>query len=134
MKPFDKKYVKRFMTMRDLTKLTGYTARQVRYLIAEGFVPPPTGGRANAEYGETHISAIKRYQDLRAAGFSPASIRVLYETHSGVPIEIVQGVSLIINPNLIPDHVSVDELQKHIRSAVTHIFSQQNQSHSDDKS
>ena len=126
MKPFDKKYVKRKMTMRELTKTTGYTARQVRYLIAEGFVPPPTGGRANAVYGDVHVSAIERYQHLRAAGFSPASIRLLMETQTGVPFQIVPGISLIVNPSLIAESVPMNELEEHIKSVLERIFSKQN--------
>ncbi len=126
MKPFDNKRVKRGMTMRELTQITGYTARQVRYLIAEGFVPPPTGGRANAVYGETHVAAIERYQHLRAAGFSPASIRLLLKTQTGVPVEIIPGVSLIVDPSMIAEDVPIDQLMEHIRSVLNRIFSQQN--------
>ncbi|MCY3628581.1 MAG: helix-turn-helix domain-containing protein [Bacteroidetes bacterium] len=127
MKPFDKKHVKRNMTMRELTEVTGYTARQVRYLIAEGFVPPPTGGRANAVYGDVHMSAIERYQHLRSAGFSPASIRLLMGTQTGVPFQIVPGVSLIINSSLIAEHVPMDELEERIKSVLEHIFSKQDE-------
>ena len=31
-----------------------------RYLIAEGFIPPPAGGRARATYGEDHAAGIRR--------------------------------------------------------------------------
>ena len=33
------------MTMQELTETVGVAPRQVRYMIAEGFVPPPAGGR-----------------------------------------------------------------------------------------
>ncbi len=111
--------------MQELTKVTGCTARQVRYLIAEGFVPPPTGGRANAVYGEVHISAIEQYQYLRTAGFSPASIRLLMEAQTGVPFQIIPGVSLMINANLIAEQVSMDELEEQIKSVLKQIFSKQ---------
>lgn len=127
MKPFDKKCVKRDMTMRELTKRTGSTARQVRYLIAEGFVPPPTGGRANAVYGDAHLLAIERYQHLRAAGFSPASIRLLLESQTGVPFEVIPGVSIVVTPDLIGEDVSLDELGERIQSILANIFSKPNQ-------
>ena len=53
------------MHIRELTAETGTTERQVRYLIAEGFVPAPRGGRSNADYGEDHVAAIRRYGRLR---------------------------------------------------------------------
>ena len=37
------------MNMRELTRRARVTERQVRYLIAEGFIPAPRGGRANAD-------------------------------------------------------------------------------------
>jgi DNA-binding transcriptional MerR regulator len=36
------------MHIRELCARTGIVERQVRYLIAEGIVPPPRGGRAHA--------------------------------------------------------------------------------------
>ena len=114
------------MTMQELTKMTGYTARQVRYLIAEGFVPSPDGGRANAEYGKVHMVAIKRYQLLRKAGFSPASIRLLLESQTGVPFQIIPGVSLIVDPHLIAERLPSDDIVKQIKSVLDHIFSEQN--------
>jgi hypothetical protein len=52
------------MNMRELTRRARVTERQVRYLIAEGFIPAPRGGRANADYGDDHVAAIRRYARL----------------------------------------------------------------------
>ena len=111
------------MTMKQLTERTGITARQVRYMIAEGFVPPPSGGRANAEYGDAHLSAVQRYQRLRAAGFSPASIRLLLDTQTGVPFEVLPGISLVVNPALIASGKLPEDLQTHIQSVLDRIIS-----------
>ena len=48
------------MKIGELAALTGVAERQVRYLIAEGFIPAPRGGRANADYGDEHVEAIGR--------------------------------------------------------------------------
>ena len=90
------------MNIHDLTALTGETARQVRYLIAEGLMPPPDGGRANADYGEAHVAAIRAFQRLRALGFRPAAIRLLREGR-GAPISIplAPGVALSLDPALL---------------------------------
>jgi len=132
MKPFDNKYVKRKMTMRELTKITGYTARQVRYLIAEGFVPSPEGGRANAEYGEVHVSAVKRYQLLREAGFSPASIRLLMKSQTGVPFQVIPGISLMVDPHLLAERLPIADVDQQIKSLLDRIFSTQDKPHSND--
>lgn len=99
---FDIKYVERSeMNIRELTSITGIPERQVRYLIAEGFVPPPTGGRANADYGDEHVTLISRYTRLRELGFPPAAIKVLLEAREGAPFPVVPGVTLVIDPGLL---------------------------------
>ncbi|MDE2835193.1 MAG: MerR family transcriptional regulator [Bacteroidota bacterium] len=111
------------MTMQELTHLTGITARQARYLIAEGFMPAPTGGRAHAKYGEAHLSAIWRYQRLRAAGFAPASIRLLLKTRTGVPVEVIPGVTLVVDPKLIASNTPVTGLSARISTALEQVLS-----------
>jgi len=120
--------------MRELTKITGYTARQVRYLIAEGFVPSPEGGRTNAEYGKIHVSAIKRYQLLREAGFSPASIRLLMESQTGVPFQVIPGISLLVDPHLLAERLPVDDLDDQIKSLLDRIFSKQTSKQNEQRS
>ncbi len=89
------------MKLAELSEQTGVSARQVRYLIAERFIPPPTGGRANARYGDEHIAAIRRYTRLRNLGFSPASIRILLQGRRGVPFPISDGITLVVAPELV---------------------------------
>jgi DNA-binding transcriptional MerR regulator len=89
------------MNLRKLTALTGTPERQIRYLIAEGFMPPPRGGRANAEYGDDHVAAIRRYTRLRDLGFPPAAIKLLLEGRQGVPFPVAPGITLVIDPDLL---------------------------------
>ncbi len=85
----------------DLVRATGATPRQIRYLIAEGFVPPPTGGRAHAAYSHVHVAEIRRYNRLRSLGFPPAAIRLLLNAKQGIPVPIVPGLTLVVAPELI---------------------------------
>ena len=90
------------MHIRELMSLTGMPERQIRYLISEGFMPSPTGGRAHADYGEEHVSAIQRYQRLKELGFPPAAIKVLLAAKEGIPFPVGKGeVSLIVDPSLL---------------------------------
>jgi MerR family transcriptional regulator, copper efflux regulator len=99
---FDKIVVEiTFMRMRKLTDLTGVAERQIRYLIAEGFIPPPRGGRANADYGEDHVAAIRRYTRLRELGFPPAAIKLLLQAKEGAPFPVGHGVTLVVDPAII---------------------------------
>jgi DNA-binding transcriptional MerR regulator len=89
------------MKFDELMQATGIAARQIRYLIAEGFVPPPTGGRTYATYSDEHVHAIRRYERLRSLGFPPAAIRLLLDAKEGIPVPIIPGLTLVIAPELI---------------------------------
>ena len=55
-------------------------------------MPPPTGGRAHADYAEEHMAAIGRYVRLKELGFPPAAIRVLLEAREGVPFPVADAL------------------------------------------
>ncbi len=102
----------------ELVRTTGTTPRQIRYLIAEGFVPPPSGGRTYATYGTQHVTAIRRYERLRGPGFPPAAIRLLLDAREGVPVAIVSGLTLVIAPDLIGN---VDDVSAIVRKTAAKI-------------
>lgn len=106
------------MKIRELVEITGTPERQIRFMIAEGFVPPPTGGRAHADYGENHVAAIRRYTRLRQQGFTPQAIRVLLANGTVVPLPVAPGVTLQIDPQLFGGSLDVDALVRHVRRAV----------------
>ncbi len=98
------------MNIHELTAVTGVPERQIRYLIAEGFIPSPRGGRARATYGDDHVAAIRRYNALRELGFPPAAIKLLLETGEGAPFPVAPGVTLVVDPALIGSGVRVEPL------------------------
>ena len=98
------------MHIRQLVKRTGIPERQVRYLIAEGFVPAPRGGRARADYGEDHVCAIDRYRRLRQTGFPPAAIRLLLQAREGAPFVLAPGITLVIDAGLFGSGMPVGPL------------------------
>lgn len=106
------------MKIRELVEITGTPERQIRFMIAEGFVPPPTGGRALADYGESHVAAIRRYTSLRQQGFTPQAIRVLLANGTAVPLPVAPGVTLQVDPQLLGGSLDVDALVRQVRSAV----------------
>lgn len=110
------------MNLRELITATGIAERQVRYLISEGFVPPPTGGRAHAQYDAAHIGAIDRYTRLRALGFPPAAIRRLLQARAGVPFPVRPGITLVIDPGLIGGSMDAEALGAEISRTLQTIF------------
>jgi MerR family copper efflux transcriptional regulator len=96
------------------------TARFVRYLIAEGMVPPPAGTRATADYGDQHLAAIHRYLDLRDQGFKPrAAKNIAGGAAPGViPVDIGAGIVLQISPTLIDPALDLDATAEKIIQAL----------------
>ncbi len=103
------------MNIRELTSLTKIPERQVRYLIAEGF-------RANADYGEDHIAAVRRYTRLRDLGFPPAAIKLLLEAREGAPFPVAPGITLVIDPEMLGSGAEVDPLVERIATLLTDLF------------
>jgi DNA-binding transcriptional MerR regulator len=120
---FDNIFVERGeMNIRELVAETGIAERQVRYLIAEGFVPAPMGGRANADYGEEHLTAIKRYTRLRELGFPPAAIKLLLQTREGAPFTVAPGITLVVAPELLASATPVRPLVARIEKILTDLL------------
>lgn len=110
------------MNIRDLIAATDITERQVRYLISEGFMPPPDGGRANATYGEKHLNAIRRYSRLRDLGFPPAAIKLMLEAKEGIPFPVTPGITLIVAPELLQSGADPSPILSKIQSLLTDIL------------
>lgn len=106
------------MNIRELSELTGTAERQIRYMIAEGFVPPPRGGRAHADYGDDHVDAIRNYAALRARGFSPQAIKALLAGEVTVPFPVGPGLTLHVDPRVIGVTMDADALVDRIRQAI----------------
>jgi len=110
------------MNIRDLAVRTELAERQIRYLIAEGFIPPPRGGRANADYDEDHVAAIIRYTRLRDLGFPPAAIKLLLQTREGAPFPVASGVTLVLDPKLLGSGTPVEPIIHSIRRLLTDLL------------
>ena len=113
------------MKLRELSLLTGEPERQIRYMIAEGFVPPPEGGRANADYGESHVAAIRRYSVLRRHGLPPQAIKVLLAGGLSAPFTVVPGIALHVDPELVGQMVDIGALLDRISDVVSDVFKEQ---------
>ena len=113
------------MNMRELTRRARVTERQVRYLIAEGFIPAPRGGRANADYGDDHVAAIRRYARLRELGFPPAAIKLLLDAREGAPFVVAPGVTLVVDPNLLGSGTRPGPLIERIAKLLTDLLKEE---------
>lgn len=111
------------MKLEELSAITGATIRQIRFLISEGFVPSPKGGRTYATYGDAHVQAIRRFQRLKGLGFPNAAIRLLLDAREGVPVPVMDGLTLVIAPDLIGRDTDVDQMIAQTETRLREAFS-----------
>jgi MerR family transcriptional regulator, copper efflux regulator len=117
------------MKIGELAVLTGVAERQVRYLIAEGFIPAPRGGRANADYGDEHVEAIRRYTRLRDLGFPPAAIKLLLEAREGAPFPVAPGITLVVDPDALGSGADVGPLIERIATLLSDLMRKRTHEH-----
>jgi MerR family copper efflux transcriptional regulator len=110
------------MNMRELTRAARVTERQVRYLIAEGFIPAPRGGRATADYGDDHVASIRRFSRLRELGFPPAAIKLLLQAREGAPFPVAPGLTLVVDPSLLGSGTPPGPLVERITKLLTEVL------------
>jgi DNA-binding transcriptional MerR regulator len=115
--------------LRELIDRTGVAERQIRYLISEGFIPGPSGGRAKADYGEEHVGGIRRYMRLRELGFPPAAIKLLLDAREGTPFPIVPGITLLVSPDMVASGAPVEPLIREIETLLTRILKEADHDH-----
>jgi MerR family copper efflux transcriptional regulator len=115
------------LRLKELIERTGTVERQIRYLISEGFVPPPRGGRANAEYGEDHVEAVSRYVRLKELGFPPAAIRLLLGASAGIPFPIAKGITLVVDPAQLVSGADIEPMIRNTRDVLSRALGKSSQ-------
>lgn len=96
------------MTLQELSEALNIPPRQIRFMIAEGCLPPAKGtGRGADAYDEIHLDKGRRYITLHGLGMKPQAIKVLMAFDDAVPIESNCGLTLRLIrklPTLIPPY------------------------------
>ena len=99
------------MTLAELADRLGIQPRQIRFMIAEGILPPAAKtGRSADAYEEAHVVKGQRYLALHRMGMKPGSIKVLMAFDDAVPILQEGGVELRINPQVAPQELDVEAI------------------------
>lgn len=107
------------MTLAELAEQAGVAPRQIRFLIAEGILPPAAKtGRAADAYGEAHLAKARRYQTLHGLGMKPAAVKVLMAFDDAIPIHQAGGVELRVDPSLDPGALDVEAALADIEQAL----------------
>jgi DNA-binding transcriptional MerR regulator len=97
------------------------TPRFVRFLIAEGLLPPPAGGRTYASYHTAHLSGIRRYLRLRDMGLSVGAIKALADgaAPDTLAVDLGPGLTLTIRPADLAGPPDPGQLAERIAEAVS---------------
>lgn len=107
------------MTLAELAERIGTAPRQIRFLIAEGILPPANKtGRAADAYGDEHLKTAQKYLALHRMGMKPASIKVLMAFDDAVPIIQTGGVELRVSPDTAPETIDVEAIMAEIAMAL----------------
>lgn len=67
------------LTIDELARQTGLTARNIRAYQSRGLLPPPAVRARTGYYGEEHLARLQRIRDLQAEGFNLKAIKRLLE-------------------------------------------------------
>lgn len=107
------------MTLAELAERAGVAPRQIRFLIAEGILPPAAKtGRAADAYGEEHLAKARRYTTLHGLGMKPAAVKVLMAFDDAIPIHQAGGVEVRVDPSVDPSALDVDAALAEIERAL----------------
>ena len=58
------------MNIDELADRVGLTRRSIRFYVQRGLLPPPLGLGRGRHYDQRHVEAVRRVQELQAAGHS----------------------------------------------------------------
>jgi len=61
--------MKNKLTIRDLQKLSGYSARSIHHYISRSLLPNPDGSGPAARYGRQHLLRLKLIEHAKGSGF-----------------------------------------------------------------
>jgi DNA-binding transcriptional MerR regulator len=107
------------MTLAELADRLSIPQRQIRFMIAEGILPPAgkTGRSADA-YDEMHVTKGQRYLALHRMGMKPGSIKVLMAFDDAVPILQAHAVELRVSPQVPPHELDVEAILTAVGAAL----------------
>jgi DNA-binding transcriptional MerR regulator len=107
------------MTLAEFADRLGIPPRQIRFMIAEGIVPPAARtGRSADAYDETHVIKGQRYLALHRMGMKPGSIKVLMAFDDAIPILQGHAVELRVDPQVPPDELDVEAILAAVGAAL----------------
>lgn len=108
------------MNREELEAATGVSARNIRYLITEGILPPPDGPARAAQYSDEHVRILRVYTAAKAEGISSLDVirRRIAGEGSRSTTGIVPGIELVVDRDAIPAGTTVEDIMAVLRKVV----------------
>ena len=86
------------LTIDELARESGMTARNIRAHQSRGLVPPPEVRGRTGYYGKEHLARIELIQELQAEGFNLEAIRRLIEAGNGSSADFLRFTRAVREP------------------------------------
>jgi DNA-binding transcriptional MerR regulator len=97
-------------TIQQLSELSGYSRRTIRYYIQEGIIEPPAGRGRGGFYYDSHLDKLLRMKDLQQQGLNlTAIIKKLKQTEASdittdkeawIKYTITDGIELMVREDI----------------------------------
>jgi DNA-binding transcriptional MerR regulator len=103
------------LTIDELARETGMTARNIRAHQSRGLLPPPVVRSRTGFYGADHVARVKLIQDMQSQGFNLKAIERLLEIGAGGGSqEALEFERALLQPfgSEQPEVITVEELTK----------------------
>src|SRR2546423_8837463 len=78
------------LTIDELARRTGMTARNIRAHQSRGLLPPPAVRGRTGYYGAEHLARLQLIHELQAEGFNLEAIRRLIEAGNGSSADVLR--------------------------------------------
>ena len=100
------------LTIDELARRTGMTARNIRAHQSRGLLPPPEVRGRTGYYGAEHLARLELIRELQAEGFNLEAIRRLIEAGNGSSADVLRFTRAVREPfeDEEPEIVTIDEL------------------------
>ena len=102
------------LTIDELARRTGMTARNIRAHQSRGLLPPPEVRGRTGYYGAEHMARLELIRELQAEGFNLEAIRRLIEAGNGSSADVLRFTRAIREPfeDEEPEIATIDQLAR----------------------